>query len=67
MHKDPSTSVVVYDPLYAEGERLALAGFLAGYRGATRVLRTPSAVVMDDPLGASRSLSVWSMAPLHLP
>src|SRR6476620_8454424 len=34
--QDPSTSVVVHDPLFADGEKLALAGFLAGYRGATR-------------------------------
>ncbi len=36
MRHEPSTSVVVYSPAFAEGERLALAGFLAGYRGATR-------------------------------
>jgi integrase/recombinase XerD len=30
------TSVVVYDALFADGERSALAGFLTGYRGATR-------------------------------
>src|SRR6185437_11189473 len=36
MQHEPATSVVVYDPVFADGERLALAGFLAGYRGATR-------------------------------
>jgi integrase/recombinase XerD len=36
MQHEPSTSVVVYDPVFADGERRALAGFLAGYRGATR-------------------------------
>ena len=36
MQEEPSASVVVCDPLSADGERLALAGFLAGYRGATR-------------------------------
>jgi site-specific recombinase XerD len=36
MQHQPSTSVVVYDPAVADGERLALAGFLARYRGATR-------------------------------
>jgi integrase/recombinase XerD len=35
MQYEPSTSVVVYDPGFGDGERLALAGFLAGYRGAT--------------------------------
>jgi integrase/recombinase XerD len=37
MQHEPSTSVVVvYDPVFRDGERLAVAGFLAGYRGATR-------------------------------
>ncbi len=36
MQHEPSTLMVVYDPIFADGERLALAGFLAGYRGATR-------------------------------
>jgi integrase/recombinase XerD len=36
MQHEASTAVVVYDPLFADGVRLALAGFLAGYRGATR-------------------------------
>ena len=30
------TSVVVFDPTFSDPERLALAGFLAGYRGLTR-------------------------------
>jgi site-specific recombinase XerD len=36
MQHEPSTPLVVYEPLFADGARLALAGFLAGYRGATR-------------------------------
>lgn len=36
MQEEPSTSVVVCDPLFADGVRLAVAGFLAGFRGATR-------------------------------
>jgi hypothetical protein len=36
MQYEPSTSVVVYDPAFADGERLALAAFLADYRGSTR-------------------------------
>src|SRR5271163_4707840 len=31
-----STSLVPVQPVFAESERLALAGFLAGYRGLTR-------------------------------
>jgi integrase/recombinase XerD len=37
MQEEASTMmVVVHDPLFGDGERMALAGFLAGYRGATR-------------------------------
>jgi len=32
----PSASLVPVQPVFAESERLALAGFLAGYRGLTR-------------------------------
>jgi hypothetical protein len=31
-----STSLVPVQPLFTESERLALAGYLAGYRGLTR-------------------------------
>ena len=31
-----STAIVPFDPLFADPERLALAGFLAGYSGETR-------------------------------
>jgi integrase/recombinase XerD len=36
MQHEPSMSVVVDDPVFADQERVALAGFPAGYRGATR-------------------------------
>ncbi len=32
----PSTVLVPVQPVFTESERLALAGFLAGYRGLTR-------------------------------
>jgi integrase/recombinase XerD len=32
----PSTALVAIQPTFTEAERLALAGFLAGYRGLTR-------------------------------
>jgi integrase/recombinase XerD len=36
MTPDPSTtSLVVYDPVFADPECMALAGYLAGYRGLT--------------------------------
>ena len=36
MQATPSASLVAFDPAFGDAERLALAGFLAGYRGATR-------------------------------
>jgi site-specific recombinase XerD len=36
MHTTPTASLVVFDPAFSQGERLAMAGFLAGYRGVTR-------------------------------
>ena len=32
----PSTALVPVQPVFTDAERLALAGFLAGYRGLTR-------------------------------
>ena len=32
----PSTALVMIRPAFTDAERLALAGFLAGYRGLTR-------------------------------
>ncbi len=32
----PSTSLVPIQPVFTDAERLALAGYLAGYRGLTR-------------------------------
>ena len=32
----PSTALVMTQPAFSDAERLALAGFLAGYRGLTR-------------------------------
>jgi hypothetical protein len=32
----PSTALVSIQPVYTDAEHLALAGFLAGYRGLTR-------------------------------
>ncbi|HET6916179.1 MAG TPA: tyrosine-type recombinase/integrase [Acidimicrobiales bacterium] len=36
MHTTPSASLVVFDPAFSDAERLAVVGFLAGYRGFTR-------------------------------
>jgi integrase family protein with SAM-like domain len=35
-HCRPSTALVTIQPAFTDAERLALAGFLAGYRGLTR-------------------------------
>jgi integrase/recombinase XerD len=32
----PTTALATIQPVFADAERLALAGFLAGYRGLTR-------------------------------
>ena len=37
----PSTAVAIVQPSFTDAERLALAGFLAGYRGLTRESYTP--------------------------
>jgi integrase/recombinase XerD len=37
---DPSTAIATVQPAFTEPERLALAGFLAGYRGLTREAHT---------------------------
>jgi hypothetical protein len=36
MQTTPTASLVVFDTAFSQDERLALAVFLAGYRGATR-------------------------------
>ena len=37
----PSTALATIQPAFTDAERLALAGFLAGYRGLTRDAYTP--------------------------
>ncbi|MGD0064475.1 MAG: hypothetical protein ABSB76_13660 [Streptosporangiaceae bacterium] len=37
----PSTALATIQPAFTDPERLALAGFLAGYRGLTREAYTP--------------------------
>jgi hypothetical protein len=47
----PSTALATIQPAFTGAERLALAGFLAGYRGLTREARTPSTCA-SSPVGA---------------
>ena len=49
----PSTALVMIQPAFTDAERLALAGFLAGYRGLTRdayALDPPVHHLVPDPL-----------------
>ena len=41
----PSTALATIQPVFTDAERLALAGFLAGYRGLTREAYAPLAPV----------------------
>jgi len=58
----PSTAVAIVQPTFAGAERLALAGFLAGYRGLTR-----DAYTLDLRQFAgwcqARSLPLFSASP----
>jgi hypothetical protein len=40
----PSTALATIQPAFTDAERLALAGFLAGYRGLTREAYTHSSL-----------------------
>jgi len=48
----PSTALVTFQPAFTDPERLALAGYLAGYRGLTR-----EAYALD-----LRQFTTWSAA-----
>jgi len=51
----PSAALVTIQPAFTDPERLALAGFLAGYRGLTR-----EAYALD-----LRQFTTWCRAPHH--
>ena len=53
----PSTALVTIQPVFTDAERLALAGFLAGYRGLTR-----EAYALD-----LRQFTAWCRSPLPGP
>ena len=55
-----STSLVPVQPVFTESERLALAGFLAGYRGLTREASTLDLAAVHQlvPLPFSAALAV---------
>ena len=50
----PSTALATVQPAFTDSERLALAGFLAGYRGLTR-----EAYTLD-----LRQFTAWCRLPL---
>ena len=49
-----STSLVPVQPVFTDAERLALSGFLAGYRGLTREAYTLD--LRSSPAGAAAGL-----------
>ena len=55
----PSILIAVAEPVFANAERLALAGFLAGYTGLTREAYT--LVCASTPAGAGSIMSACSM------
>jgi hypothetical protein len=48
----PSTALATIQPAFTAPERLALAGFLAGYRGLTR--EAYAQICASSPPGAAR-------------
>jgi integrase/recombinase XerD len=57
--KTPSTALIPVAPVFTNTERLALAGFLAGYSGLTREayeldLRQYASLCHQHPCGCSR-------------
>jgi hypothetical protein len=51
-----SASLVPVQPTFTDAERLALAGFLAGYRGLTREAYTLDLRQFSSPAGAAPGL-----------
>jgi len=54
----PSTALATIQPAFTDPERLALAGFLAGYRGLTReayALDLRQFTIWCSPVGSRRS------------
>jgi len=47
----PSTALAMIQPVFTDAERLALAGFLAGYRGLTA--RPTRSTYASSPPGAA--------------
>jgi len=63
----PSTALIMIQPAFTDAERLALAGFLAGYRGLTRYAveeelldHSPAATSVARESITSRTPSPWT-------
>ena len=54
----PSAVIAVAEPVFSNAERLALAGFLAGYTGLTR--EAYALACANSPSGASSTMSAFS-------
>jgi integrase/recombinase XerD len=56
----PSTALATIQPAFTDAERLALAGFLAGYRGLTREAYTLDLRQFTSWFRA-RSVTLWNL------
>ena len=63
----PSTALATIQPAFTDAERLALAGFLAGYRGLTREAYTLDLRQLPVGAGHSRCRCSRSAAPTSRP
>jgi hypothetical protein len=62
----PSTALVMIQPAFTDAERLALAGFLAGYRGLCPGCAARRPVVFPVQPGGIRRIFLGLMAYLDL-
>jgi len=59
----PSAALATTQPVFTDAERIALAGFLAGYRGLTReayALGLRQFTTWPSPWTATNSVPCWS-------
>ena len=64
----PSTALATIQPAFTDPERLALAGFLAGYRGLTReayTRGTPGPFPGRASPAAAAGLRDWNIMPVR--
>ena len=59
----PSTALATIQPAFTDAERVALAGFLAGYRGLTR--EATRSTCASSPAGAAPSPWLCSLSAVQ--